>query len=322
MNKPTIYITRKIPTSLLAPYQESFEFKMWEKEDVPVPQHILIEESKQAQGLLCLITENIDADFLKQANHLKVIANMAVGYDNIDVEAANKNDIIVTNTPDVLTETTADLTFTLLLTTARRIIEANHTINNDEWGDWAPFMMAGSDVHHKKIGIIGMGRIGEAVGRRAKGFGMDILYHNRKRNKEIEAELNATYGTFQEVIAEADFIVSLVPLTDETADLFNEAAFRNMKSSAIFINASRGGVVDEQALYEALKNGVIHAAGLDVFKQEPIDSSHPLASLSNAVLLPHIGSASVQTREAMIGLCLQNINNVFNGKAALTEVKN
>src|SRR5699024_4170376 len=312
--------TRKIPTSLLAPYQESFEFKMWEKEDVPVTQHILIEESKQAQGLLCLITENIDADFLKQANHLKVIANMAVGYDNIDVEAANKNDIIVTNTPDVLTETTADLTFTLLLTTARRIIEANHTINNDEWGDWAPFMMAGSDVHHKKIGIIGKGLIGEAIRRHATGLGRDILYHNRKRNKEIAAELNATYGTFQEVIAEADFIVSLVPLTDETPDLFNEAAFRNMKSSAIFINASRGGVVDEQAFYEALKNGVIHAAGLDVFKQEPIDSSHPLASLSNAVLLPHIGSASVQTREAMIGLCLQNINNVFNGKAALTEV--
>src|SRR5699024_11213677 len=164
-------------------------------------------------------------------------------------------------------------------------------------------MLGGTDVHHKKIGIIGMGRIGEAVGRRAKGFGMDILYHNRKRNKAIEEEHDPTYGTFQEVITEADFIVSLVPLTDETADLFNEAAFQNMKSSAIYINASRGGVVDELALYDALKNGVIHAAGLDVFKQAPVDSSHPLALLPNAVLLPHSGSESVQTREAMIGLC-------------------
>src|SRR5699024_3599230 len=158
-------------------------------------------------------------------------------------------------------------------------------------------MLGGTDVHHKKIGIIGMGRIGEAVGRRAKGYGMDILYHNRKRNQAIEEELDATYGTYQEVIAEADFIVSLVPLTGGTAGVLNETAFQNMKCSAIFINASRGGVVDEQALFDALKNGVIHAAGLDVFKQEPIDSSHPLASLPNAVLLPHIGSASIQTRE-------------------------
>lgn len=321
MNKPTIYITRKIPTALLAPYKEMFVFKMWEKENVPVPREVLIEEAKQAQGLLCLITETIDADFLRQANHLKVIANMAVGYDNIDVKVARENDIIVTNTPDVLTETTADLTFTLLLTTARRIVEASNTIKNDKWGDWAPFMLAGTDIHHKKIGIIGMGRIGEAVGRRAKGFGMEIIYHNRTRNPQVEEELDAKYGTFQDVVTEADFIVSLIPLTDETADLFNEAAFAQMKSSAIFINASRGGVVDEQALYGALKNGVIQAAGLDVFKEEPIDSTHLLATLPNAILLPHIGSASVQTREAMVQLCLQNINNVFKGEEALTEVK-
>lgn len=321
MNKPTIYITRKIPQELLDPYEEILHVKMWDKEEVPIPKEVLIEEIKEADGLLCLITENIDAEVLQHAKHLKVIANMAVGYDNIDVKAANEKGIMVTNTPDVLTETTADLAFTLLLTTARRIIEANQTINHDKWGDWAPFMLAGTDVHHKKIAIVGMGRIGESVGRRAKGFGMEILYHNRSRNEQIEQELGARYGTFEEVISEADFIVSLVPFTEATADIFNEVAFAKMKSHAIFINASRGGVVDEQALYNALKNGVIQAAGLDVFKNEPIDSTHPLASLPNAVLLPHIGSASIQTREKMIQLCLQNISNVFTGKDPLTEVK-
>lgn len=320
MHKPIVYITRKVPEELLAPYEEQLQFKMWEAESTPVAQEVLYEEVKEAQAMLCLLTEEIDAAFLTHASHLNIISNMAVGYDNIDVVAAKERGIIVTNTPDVLTETTADLAFTLLLTTARRIIEASNTIKEDNWGDWAPFMLAGSDVFAKKIGIIGMGRIGEAVGRRAKGFGMDILYHNRSRNDEIESELGATYGSFTEVIAEADFIVSLIPFTEDTADIFNEAAFAQMKTSAIFINVSRGGVVDEQALYHALKNNVIKAAGLDVFKSEPIDSSHLLASLPNAVLLPHIGSASVQTREKMIQLCLENISRVCKGESPLTQV--
>lgn len=321
MGKPIIYITRQIPTQLLEPYKAHFQFEMWEKEDTPVPEAILYEEVKRADGMMCLLTEKIDKAFLEHASHLKVIANMAVGYDNIDVKTANAKEITITNTPDVLTETTADLTFTLLLTTARRIIEASHYIYEDKWDVWSPFMLAGSDVHAKKIGIIGMGRIGEAVGRRAKGFGMEILYHNRSRNERIENELGATYGSFEDVIKEADFVVSLLPLTAGTEDTFNEATFAQMKPSAIFINASRGGVVDEQALYEALKNQVIRAAGLDVFKKEPIDSTHPLATLPNAVLLPHIGSASVQTREKMIQLCLDNISRVFHAEAPLTPVK-
>ena len=321
MGKPIIYITRQIPTKLLEPYEAQFQFEMWEKEDTPVPEALLYEEVKRADGMLCLLTEKVDKSFLEHASHLKVIANMAVGYDNIDVKTANAKEIIITNTPDVLTETTADLTFTLLLTTARRIIEASHYIAEDKWDVWSPFMLAGSDVHAKKIGIIGMGRIGEAVGRRAKGFGMDILYHNRSRNERIENELGATYGSFEDVIKEADFVVSLLPLTAETEDTFNEATFAQMKRSAIFINASRGGVVDEQALYDALKNQVIRAAGIDVFKKEPIDSTHPLATLPNAVLLPHIGSASVQTREKMIQLCLENISRVLHGEAPLTPVK-
>lgn len=321
MSKPIIYITRQIPRTLLKPYEEKFQFKMWAKENVPVPKEVLYDEVSSAEGVLCLLTEQIDEAFLKHAAHVKVIANMAVGFDNIDVSAAKAQEIVVTNTPDVLTETTADLTFTLLLTTARRIVEASQYILEDKWDVWSPFMLAGSDVHAKKIGIIGMGRIGEAVGRRAKGFGMDIIYHNRSRNQIIEEQLGAAYCSFEEVLREADFIVSLLPLTAETEDIFNEEAFAQMKSSAIFINASRGGVVDEAALYQALNNQVIRAAGLDVFKKEPIDSTHPLASLSNAVLLPHIGSASIQTREKMIQLCLENISRVLEGKEPLTPVK-
>jgi len=181
-------------------------------------------------------------------------------------------------------------------------------------------MLAGSDIYAKKIGIIGMGRIGEAVARRAKGFNMDILYHNRRQNVKLEEELDATYLSFHDLLNEADFIVSLVPLTNETADMFNEDTFRQMKSSAIFINVSRGGVVDENALYHALKNGVIKAAGLDVFKKEPIDSTHPLASLPNAVLLPHIGSATINTRNKMIQLCLDNIHAVLKGNRPITQV--
>lgn len=321
MKKPLIYVTRKLPEKLLTPYKEQLQFKMWQEEATPVPNDVLYEEINKADGMLSLITEHIDDDFLQHASHLKIIANMAVGYDNIDVAAAQEHNIIVTNTPDVLTETTADLTFTLLLATARRIIEASNTIKENNWGDWAPFMLAGADVHNKTIGIIGMGRIGEAVGRRAKGFEMNIMYHNRSRNEEIENNLGATYGSFEDVISVADFVVSLVPLTKETADLFDEKAFALMKSSAIFINVSRGGVVDEQALYDALKRGIIQAAGLDVFKNEPIDASHPLVSLPNTVVFPHIGSASVETREKMIQLCLDNISRVFDGKDPLTEVK-
>ncbi|MEI3611637.1 2-hydroxyacid dehydrogenase [Pseudogracilibacillus sp. SO30301A] len=320
MRKPTIYITRKIPEYLLEPFKDRLHITMWTSESKPVPKDILYEEAKKADGLLCLITEKINQAFCQYASHLKIIANMAVGYDNIDLESAQKNKIIVTNTPDVLTETTADLTFALLMATARRLIEATNYIYNDQWGEWSPFMLAGSDIHHKTIGIVGMGRIGEAVAKRAKGFNMDILYHNRSRNLEVENELNATYVSFEDLLKESDFVVSLVPLSEATVDMFDKKAFQTMKSSGIFINASRGGVVDEDALFEALDKKIIRAAGLDVFKQEPISSTHPLTKLTNVVLLPHIGSASLATREKMLKLCLENIDLVFQGKQPKTPI--
>jgi len=321
MKKPKIYITRNIPDHIIEPFKNTFDITMWKEANIPVPKEVLYEEAKKVDGLLCLLTEKINQEFLQHASHLKIIANMAVGYDNIDVKAAKQKGIVVTNTPDVLTETTADLTFALLMATARRLIEATNYIYEDKWGDWSPFMLAGSDIHNKTIGIVGMGRIGQAVARRAKGFNMKILYHNRTKNEHAEQELQAAYVSFEKLLEQSDFVVSLIPLTEQTNNLFDKKAFEKMKETAIFVNASRGGVVDEEALYNALKNKIIHAAGLDVFKHEPISSNHPLATLQNVVLLPHIGSASVATRERMLTLCLENIQAVFKGDYPKTPVE-
>ncbi|GGK05302.1 D-glycerate dehydrogenase [Lentibacillus kapialis] len=319
--KPVIYVTRKVPDEVLQPYQDLFEWRMWEKEDVPVPRDVLLREVASADGVLCLLTETVDREFLAAGKNLKIVANMAVGYDNIDVEAAHEHGVVVTNTPDVLTETTADLTFALMMATARRLIEAADYIREGKWEYWTPYLLAGSDIHGKTIGIVGMGRIGEAVARRAKGFGMSILYHNRSRKENVERELGADYRDFPELLQEADFIISLTPLTKQTSKMFNQEAFNMMKSSAIFVNASRGGTVDEQALYDALTNNDIRAAGLDVFVNEPISPEHPLVELENVVCLPHIGSASAATRTEMLELCLDNLKAVVNGYDAITPVK-
>ncbi|UJL45184.1 D-glycerate dehydrogenase [Virgibacillus sp. NKC19-16] len=320
MTKPYIYITRKIPDEIINPYVEQFDFKMWEKADEPVPRDILLEEAKRADGLLCMLSENIDKELLNIAPQLKIVANLAVGYDNIAVDEAKERGITITNTPDVLTETTADLTFALLMATARRIVEADTYIQKDLWRNWAPYLLAGSDIHHKTIGIVGMGRIGEAVARRAKGFGMSILYHNRSRHVEAEKELQATYADFKELLTTSDFVVSLIPLSKDTNQLFDRDVFDKMKSSAIFINASRGATVDEEALYDALRTNQIKAAGLDVFTEEPIRANHPLVQLDNTVCLPHIGSATEQTRTDMLNLCLDNIAAVFSGNAPKTPL--
>ena len=320
MKKPIIYITRKLPESLLQSYKEYFEFHMWKEEESSVPREILLKESKTADGLLCMVSDAIDAHYLTQNSQLKIVANNAVGYDNIDLQTAKKNEITVTNTPDVLTETTADLTFALLMATSRRLIEANQVIRDNQWKNWSPYFLAGTDIYNKTIGIVGMGRIGTAVARRAKGFGMRILYHNRRKNPEIEKELQATYVDFRTLLTESDFVVSLVPLTKETKHLFNKNAFHQMKQEAIFINVSRGAVVQEDDLFEALNKGVIRAAGLDVFETEPITADHPYVSLDNVICLPHIGSASEETRTKMIQLCLDNIYQYFYGDGPITPV--
>lgn len=321
MAKPYLFITRKLPEDIVSPYREHFDVSMWESEETPVDTETLLQEAKKADGLITMLSDQINEELLKECEHLKVVANLAVGYDNIDVEKAKEFGIKVTNTPDVLTETTADLTFSLLTATARRVVEAAEYVKEGKWQNWAPLLLSGMDIHHKTIGIVGMGRIGEAVAKRATGFDMKILYHNRSRKPEAEARLGAVYCEFDTLLQEADYVVCLAPLTEETKQMFNKEAFEKMKSSAIFVNASRGGNVDEEALYDALVNGEIKAAGLDVFAKEPISEDHPLLELNQVIALPHIGSSSTETRLDMMELCLDNVKLVLNGEKPKTEVK-
>jgi glyoxylate reductase len=318
--KPFVYITRKIPSEIVENLQSNFEVEMWEREDAPVPRTILLEKSKKASALFTVLSDNVDHELFEVSSELKVVANMAVGFDNIDLDAANEKGVAICNTPDVLTETTADLTFALLMATARRVVEAAQFVREGEWKSWSPLLLAGTDIHHKTIGIVGMGSIGEAVAKRAKGFDMDILYHNRSRKQKAEEELDAVYTELDELLKRADFIVCLAPLTAETKGLFQKEQFRMMKKSAIFINAARGPIVNEEDLYEALKNKEIAGAGLDVFDKEPIKADHSLLTLKNVVALPHIGSSSRETRYGMMMLCVENINLILNGDKPKTLV--
>ncbi|NAP01082.1 D-glycerate dehydrogenase, partial [Halomonas sp. MG34] len=215
MEKPKLYITRKVPDKILEPFQQDFTISMWKYEEEPVPREVLLKEISDAQGVLCMLSETMDQEVFNTGSSLQVVANLAVGYDNIDLHAAREAGVIVTNTPGVLTESTADLAFSLLLATARRIVEANQYIKEDKWKQWSPYLLAGMDVHNKTIGIVGMGRIGEAIARRAQGFGMEILYHNRSRKVEAEKRVGATYVDFATLLNKADFVISVVPATPE-----------------------------------------------------------------------------------------------------------
>ncbi|WP_018921980.1 2-hydroxyacid dehydrogenase [Salsuginibacillus kocurii] len=305
--KPTIYITRKIPDEALQILEEECNVKMWDKEDQPVPREVLVKETREVDGLFCLLTEAIDKEIIENASHLKVVSNMAVGYDNIDVETASQKNIMVTNTPGVLTETTADLTFALLMSTARRLIESSNYLRAGKWSTWSPMQLTGQDIHGAKLGIIGLGRIGQALAKRAKGFDMEVYYYNRSRKPKIEEELGLQYASLEELLSDSDFISILTPYTAETHHLIGEKELQLMKSSACLINTSRGGIVNEDALYSALKQKKIWAAGLDVFDEEPVSLNHPLLELSNVVTLPHIGSASIATRKKMAAVAAEDL---------------
>ncbi|WP_062514177.1 D-glycerate dehydrogenase [Halobacillus sp. KGW1] len=321
MGKPKVYITRALPEEVVEPYRNELDIEMWPEAEEAVDRELLIEKVRQSDGLVTMLSESIDEALLKEAESLKIVANLAVGYDNIDLKSTQEHGVAVTNTPDVLSDTTADLTFSLLTATARRIVEADTYIKEGKWQHWSPLLLAGHDIHHKTIGIVGMGRIGETVAKRATGFEMDILYHNRSRNRKAEEELGAVYVDFDDLLRRSDFVVCLTPLTEETHRLFDKQAFAMMKDDAIFINASRGAVVDEKALEHAIKEGEIAAAGLDVFENEPISKDHPLLQLPQVVCLPHIGSASKETRYAMMRLCLDNICRHFRGETLISPVQ-
>lgn len=314
--KPIIYITQKLPDEAVAELQNSYEVRMWHDDQTSAPKEEIINQVKEAHALWTMLSNQIDEEVFEAAPNLKVVANLAVGYNNIDLDAARKHGVMVTNTPEVLTEATADLTFALLLATARRIIEAEKSVRSGDWKSWSPMGMAGQQVGGATLGIIGMGRIGEAVARRGQGFGMNVLYHNRTR-RSLE---DVKYAELDDLLQNSDFVVILTPLTEETKGMISERELSLMKDTACLINVARGGIVDEQALYEALKSEKIWGAGLDVFEQEPVPLDHPLLSLPNVTVLPHIGSAAIQTRLAMMALNAEAIRSCLEGRSVKNRV--
>lgn len=266
------------------------------------------------EAVVCQLTDRFSAEVIAGLDGVKVLANVAVGFDNIDVPAATRKDILVTNTPDVLTDTTADLAFALLLAAARRIVEGHQFVHSGQWTKWRIDLLVGQDVHHRTLGIFGMGRIGQAVARRGRGFSMRILYHDMQRAPEaVERELGLEFVSKEDLLRQADFVSLHVPLSAATRHFIGEPELRIMKPTAILVNSSRGPVVDEAALAVALEQKVIQAAGLDVFEREP--EVHPtLLKLENVVLVPHIGSASVDTRRKMSMMAVENAAAVLNGR--------
>ncbi len=316
----SVFISNALPDEArqLIPHEWRTEYN---EADIPLSKAELIRRLQGKDGLVCHIISTIDEEVLAACPGLKVVANVAVGFNNIDVAAARRRGVVVTNTPDVLTETTADFAWTLLMAAARRVIEADHYARSGEWKAWKWDLLWGTDVYGKTLGVLGFGRIGRAVARRAGGFNMRILYHDAVRAEAAaERELGATFAPKETVLAEADFVTVHTNLTAETRHLIDEAALQRMKKTAILVNAARGPIVDEAALVRALREGWIAGAGLDVFEEEP--KIHPgLVPLRNVVLAPHIASASHDTRIEMARLAVRNCIAVLEGKPALTPVR-
>jgi glyoxylate reductase len=301
-----ILVTGRLPDAVVSVLTERFEVES-QNEDRPMERQCLLDAIGDRDGLLCMITDSIDEELLSHAPRLKMIANMGVGYNNIDVRAATTRGIPVSNTPGVLTEATADLAFTLLLAVARRVVEGDRLVRAGEFRFWAPFLFLGREVSGKTLGIVGMGRIGKAVAQRARGFDMPVVYHNRSRLEPTEEDrLGAGYISMEELLRISDFVSLHVPLMAETRYLIGRRELAVMKPSAYLINTSRGPVVDEQALLAALQAGQIAGAGLDVYEHEPA-LAKGLTLLDNVVLLPHVGSATLETRTLMAAMAAQNL---------------
>ncbi len=310
MQRPKILVTQKLPDAVNAALERVGDLHI-NSEGIPWSAEELLERAPQHDYILSMVTDVIDAHLLKACTtrmpRLKLIANMAVGYNNIDVAAATQQGIIVTNTPGVLSETTADLAFGLLIATARRMGEAERCLRSGKFAGWRPFLLCGAEVHHATLGLIGVGRIGKVMAKRASGFDMKIIYYNRHRlAPEEEAQYALTYTSLDELLQQADFISIHTPYMKETHHLISTSEFKRMKPTAILINTARGPIVDEKALVQALQAGMIAGAGLDVFEHEPHVEPELLA-MENVVLLPHIASASIKTRTQMAIIASENI---------------
>jgi len=315
--KPSVLVTRNdVPKMAIDELRKWFDVDVYEKSE-PIPREDLLKRIHGKAAVLCMLTDKVDADVLNSAGpQLKVVSTMSVGYDHLDVAKMKEMDIKVGYTPDVLSDATAELTVALLLATSRRLVEASAQITSGGWGSWAPLYMAGKGLRGSTVGIFGMGRIGRAVLLRLAGFGVERFLYSGRGEKELGASLPpATFVPFPSLLRQSDFVVCTAALTDETRGVFGAAAFRGMKDDAVFVNTSRGGLVDQEALYQALLTHQIGAAGLDVMTPEPLPRDHPLTSLPNCTLLPHIGSAELQTRAAMATLAAGNIIAALSGNA-------
>jgi glyoxylate reductase len=302
--KPKVYVTRKVPEEGMIMLQDECEIEVWQGE-LPVPRDVLLEKVSDIEGLYSLLTDRVDEELLENAPRLRVVSNMAVGYDNIDVAACTARGIPVGNTPGVLTDTTADFAWTLLMSAARRVVEGVEYVRAGRWKTWGPMLLMGPDVHGATLGIVGIGRIGQAIARRARGFDMRILYYDPYvPDAGIQDAASVDLDT---LLAESDFVTLHVPLTDSTYHLIGRDELRKMKPTSILINTARGGIVDADALYEALRDGQITRAALDVTEPEPIPTDHPLLTLSNCIVVPHIASASIATRTKMATMAAENL---------------
>jgi glyoxylate reductase len=312
MTRPALYVTRLLPDPVMAAVRQQYRLIAEPTDEAPPPEH-LRHALAQADALICTLTDRIDAPLLADAPRLRIIATYAVGYDNVDLAAAREHGIVVTNTPDVLTDATADLTWALLLTVARRVAEGDAWLRTGAWTGWRPTQMLGTDVTGKTLGIIGMGRIGQAVARRAEGFRMPVVYAARRPCPSPSVVSPWTHLSLPDLLRRADFVSLHVPLSETTHHLIGSRELAMMKPSSFLINTARGAVVDEDALVSALQAHRIAGAGLDVYEREPI--LHPgLRALPQVVLLPHLGSATQETRVRMGMICLENIAAWFTGK--------
>lgn len=305
-DKPRIYVTRRIPEVGLRLLAGACEVSMWPGDDPP-PHEALERELRDADGALTMLTDRIDAALLDACPRLRVISNFAVGYDNVDIPAATARGILVGNTPEALTETTADFAFALLLGVARRVGEGVEYARAGHWTTWGPLLLLGADVHHTTLGLIGLGRIGTEVARRARGFAMRVLYNSEHRHEDLERALGLEYVTLDDLLAQSDFVSLHAPLTAETTHLLDAERLRKMKRGAALINTARGPMVDTDALVAALRDGSLGAAALDVTDPEPLPASHPLYTLPNALITPHMASASVAARGAMATQAARNL---------------
>ena len=313
MPSPRVYVTRRLPGGALPLLAQGVDLQVWDGE-LPPPREDLIRQAATCDALLTLLTDRVDEELLAAAPQLLVVSNMATGFDNVDVAAASRRNVLVTRTPGVLSETVADFTFALILAAARRVAEADRYVRKGLWKSWGPEVMLGQDVHGATLGIVGLGDVGAEVARRGRGFGMRVVYHSRTPRPALERRYRLEYLPLDELLRQADFVSLHTPLTDQTNHLIGRRELDLMKPTAVLVNTGRGPLVQEAALYEALTEGKIAAAALDVADPEPMAPDNSLLTLDNVIVTPHIASVSVATRSRMAMLAAQNLLTALQGR--------